>query len=105
MSSPVKPDRGEDVCECPACHRAVRPQRPSRLWWIPYVATWLAIVAAVIPVAIFPPMVFVLVPLFTLLAPSPLAWLWARIDADPRCPACDHFMTDDRPAPLRPTFA
>ena len=76
------------TCECPSCHTEVTPTRPSRLWWIPMLLWWVVLCVGMVPLTMFPPILFVAMPLYMILGGAPVGYLGERMGRAPTCPAC-----------------
>lgn len=83
------------TCECPSCHREVEPTRPSVLWWVPMVAWWVVLCLGMVPLTMFPPFLFVMMPAYLILGAMPVGYIAERLWRAPTCPACCKAIPED----------
>ena len=79
------------LVHCEGCGGDVVPVRPSRLWYLAAIANW-AVLLVVAPIASIFPLCFVGIPVLFGIALPIVSFTSEKVNAEPRCPACDKFM-------------
>ena len=80
---------------CPRCSSRVRPQRPSRLWWVALGALAIFFTACVAASSLIGPFIMFAVPLLAMLGFA-FGPIWERCRAQPSCPVCSRILAGAR---------
>jgi hypothetical protein len=76
---------------CEACGERVFAERPSRLWWIAVIATWVFLFAAGPLMFIFP-LSLAGIPFFMMMALPLISFTSDKVHHPPTCPSCRRYL-------------
>jgi hypothetical protein len=85
------PDTAHALVHCEACGNDVVPEKPSRLWWLAVLGTWLY-VFAMAPIAVIFPLCFVGIPLMLGIGMPLIAYTSDKVHRPAECPACRRYL-------------
>jgi hypothetical protein len=76
---------------CEACGERVTPDRPSRLWWLAVIATWVFLFA-VGPFLMIFPLSLGGIPFFLMMAMPLVAFTSDKVHRPAMCPSCRRYI-------------